>query len=111
MNKNGSSAEKHEGRLRAAQPVPKPWGREIRFANEVQYSGRILELRKGQEISSLKNDAQTRTVYLLSGVLWCHLNGMEFEMVAGTSLTLYPGDANLLHAVEESVILESGTPH
>lgn len=48
----------------------------------------------------------TETLYLHSGKLWFNLNGHEFELVAGASITIDRSDIAYLQAVEDSSILE-----
>src|SRR5687768_18536385 len=98
-------------RLRAPHIVPKPWGREVWYANETEYAGKILEITKGHALSLQKHERKTETMYLLSGSVWFHLNGHEFDWVAGSCLTIRPGDIHRLHAVEDSVVLEVRSPH
>ena len=108
---NRDNSARNIGRLRAATIVPKPWGRELWFANEDQYAGKILEVAEGHALSLQKHEFKTETLYLLSGRSWFHLNGLEFDFIPGSCLTIYPGDLHRLHALEDSVVLEVNTPH
>ena len=108
---NRDNTARNIGRLRAATIVPKPWGREVWYANEDQYAGKILEVKEGHSLSLQKHEFKTETMYLLSGKIWFHLNGLEFEFIPGACLTIRPGDVHRLHALEDSVVLEVSTPH
>jgi mannose-6-phosphate isomerase len=81
--RRSSTAAKSNGRMRAAETVPKPWGREVWYANESHYAGKILEVKKGHSLSLQKHELKTETMYVLSGRIWFHLNSQEFEFVPG----------------------------
>jgi mannose-6-phosphate isomerase len=98
-------------RVVAPTIVPKPWGREVWWANEPEYAGKILEVTKGHALSLQKHERKKETMYLLSGRLMYHLNGAEFELQAGECLTVHPGDVHRVEAIEDAVILEVSTPH
>ena len=90
--------------------VPKPWGREVWYAHEERYAGKILEVTKGQALSLQKHEKKQETMYLQSGRLRYHLNGTDHEMTPGDALTVRPGDVHRVEALEDSVILEVSTP-
>ncbi len=90
--------------------VPKPWGREIWYAHEDRYAGKILEVIKGHALSLQKHERKQETMYLQSGRLLYHYNGVEFEMEPGESITIRPGDVHRIEALEDAVILEVSTP-
>jgi quercetin dioxygenase-like cupin family protein len=109
----GEPIQQHEprhGRMRAARIVQKPWGREISYANDELFGGRVLEITKDQTIMPSRHELLCETIYLLSGHVWFHLNGLEFDWPAGACLTLRPGDTYRLVAVEDSVVLEVSYP-
>jgi mannose-6-phosphate isomerase-like protein (cupin superfamily) len=95
----------------APKTVPKPWGREIWYANEPEYAGKILEVTKGHALSLQKHERKKETMYLLRGRLLYHLNGVDFELNVGECLTVRPGDIHRVEALEDSAILEVSTPH
>lgn len=90
--------------------VSKPWGREIWYAHEERYAGKILEVSLGHALSLQKHERKQETIYLQSGRLKYHLNGTDFEMLPGDALTVNPGDVHRVEALEDSVILEVSTP-
>jgi mannose-6-phosphate isomerase len=90
--------------------VEKPWGREIWYAHEERYAGKILEVRKGHALSLQKHEKKHETMYVQSGRLRYHLNGIEFHMDAGNAITIRPGDIHRIEALEDSTILEVSTP-
>jgi mannose-6-phosphate isomerase len=95
----------------APKIVAKPWGREVWYADEAEYAGKILEVTKGHALSLQKHARKKETMYLLSGRVRYHLNGVDFEMHAGSRLTVNPGDVHRVEALEDTVILEVSTPH
>ena len=90
--------------------VPKPWGREVWYAHEERYAGKILEVTAGHALSLQKHERKMETMYLLSGRLLYHFNGVDFEMAAGQCITVRPGDVHRVEALEDSIILEVSTP-
>lgn len=90
--------------------VEKPWGREVWYAHEEKYAGKILEVRKGHALSLQKHKKKQETMYLQSGRLLYHLNGVDFEMESGSCITIRPGDVHRIEALEDSTILEVSTP-
>ena len=91
--------------------VPKPWGREIWYADETEYAGKILEVTEGHALSLQKHERKKETMYLLTGRVLYHLNGEDFELAAGQALTIRPGDVHRVTALEDTTILEVSTPH
>ena len=94
----------------APKVVPKPWGREVWYAHEDRYAGKILEVTPGHALSLQKHERKMETMMLQSGRLLYHLNGEEFEMEPGECLTIRPGDVHRMTALEDSVMLEVSTP-
>ncbi|MEX2569751.1 MAG: cupin domain-containing protein [Gemmatimonadota bacterium] len=90
--------------------VPKPWGREIWYAHEERYAGKVLEVTKGHALSLQKHERKQETMYLQSGRLLYHFNGADFEMTPGQAITVRPGDVHRIEALEDAVILEVSTP-
>lgn len=97
--------------LKEPKIVEKPWGREIWYAHEEQYAGKILEVKKGFALSLQKHERKMETMYLQSGRILYHFNGRDFEFTPGMCLTIRPGDVHRVEALEDSVILEVSTPH
>jgi mannose-6-phosphate isomerase len=96
--------------VREPEIVPKPWGREIWFAHEDRYAGKIIEVTQGHALSLQKHDRKMETLYLQSGRIRFHFNGADFEMVPGQCITVRPGDVHRMEALEDSVFLEVSTP-
>jgi mannose-6-phosphate isomerase-like protein (cupin superfamily) len=47
--------------------VEKPWGREIWYADQAAYAGKVLEVTKGRRLSLQYHERKTETLFLLSG--------------------------------------------
>ncbi|HEV2150383.1 MAG TPA: cupin domain-containing protein, partial [Longimicrobiaceae bacterium] len=102
--------ESRPAAVSAPKIVEKPWGREIWYAHEDRYAGKILEVTKGHALSLQKHERKQETMYLQSGRVLYHLNGEDFEMVPGDCLTVRPGDVHRMTALEDAVMLEVSTP-
>src|SRR3954467_2692442 len=96
--------------LQSPRIVPKPWGREIWYAVEDRYAGKILEVTRGCALSLQKHARKHETMYLQSGRVLYHFNGADFEMTAGQCITVRPGDVHRIEALEDTVLLEVSTP-
>jgi mannose-6-phosphate isomerase-like protein (cupin superfamily) len=94
----------------APRIVPKPWGREVWYAHEDRYAGKIIEVNAGFALSLQKHERKQETMYLQSGRLVYHLNGTDYEMAPGDCITINPGDVHRVEALEDAVILEVSTP-
>ena len=90
--------------------IPKPWGREVWYAHEERYAGKIIEVNAGCALSLQKHERKQETMYLLSGRVLYHFNGQDYEMGAGECITIRPGDVHRVEALEDAVILEVSTP-
>ena len=91
--------------------VDKPWGREIHFAVEKEYVGKILEVSKGSRLSLQYHKIKKETMYVLSGKMKFTL-GDETEVVeAGKSITIEAKGIHRVEALEDLKILEVSTNH
>lgn len=104
------AAEEKPDAVRMPQIVPKPWGREVWYAHEERYAGKILEVTRGHALSLQKHERKQETMYLQSGRLLYHLNGSDFVLEAGETITVRPGDVHRMEALEDAIILEVSTP-
>ncbi len=105
--------------------VEKPWGREIWYADQSAYAGKVLEVRKGCRLSLQYHERKTETLYLLSGkvLLTCRALAPgetpaaatitpadQSVWLAGAALHLPVRTIHRFEALEDSVLLESSTP-
>ncbi len=111
--------------LHVPKIVPKPWGREIWFADQKMYAGKILEVTKGKRLSLQYHERKTETLYLVSGkvrLTYRELQSGEKHESAGITQSnefiWEPGLAvhipvrtiHRFEAIEDSVLLEASTP-
>ena len=105
--------------------VEKPWGREIWYADQSAYAGKVLEVKKGRRLSLQYHERKTETLFLLSGKVLLTLRALAAGETPAPSLVT-PADqsvwlpgravhipARTIHrfeALEDSVLLEVSTP-
>jgi len=90
--------------------VEKPWGREVWYAHNDRYAGKILEVTAGHLLSLQKHEVKHETLYLQSGRMQFTLEETEFIWVPGQAIEIAPGTIHRMEALEDSVILEVSTP-
>ena len=94
--------------------VLKPWGKELWFAVEPEYVGKILCLKKGHRYSLQYHEKKKETQYLMSGKIKFYLGDSvdaldEILMNPGDKLDVYPGKIHRAEALEDSEIFEVST--
>ena len=94
--------------------VLKPWGKEIWFAVEPEYVGKILHIKKGHRYSLQYHEKKKETQYLLKGQVKFSLgktqNALEEHILnPGDRLTVYPCMVHRAEALEDAEILEVST--
>jgi mannose-6-phosphate isomerase-like protein (cupin superfamily) len=105
--------------------VEKPWGREIWYADQSAYAGKVLEVKQGRRLSLQYHERKTETLYLLSGKLLLTFRPIASGETPSASLVTaadqrvwLPGQAlhvpvrtiHRFEALEDSVLLEVSTP-
>jgi len=91
--------------------VEKPWGREIWLAEEPEYLGKILEIKKGERSSLQYHEKKKETLYVLKGRVRIVGDKDEILLGEGDSITLNPGDVHRLVPEEDVTIIEVSTYH
>ncbi len=94
---------------------PKPWGREIWFAQTEKYAGKILEIKKGHRYSLQFHRQKLETQYVVSGqIRMIHgeseENLQETILNPGDKFDVTPGTIHRAEGIEDSVIFEVSTP-
>ena len=120
----GEISSDRESRLReqfVRSPVhvePKGWGREVWIANNDQYCGKILEIRKGKRCSLHFHKLKTESFYLRSGHLRLRVKESvssavvrEFDLYEGECMDVSPGLVHQMEALEDSELFEFSTQH
>ena len=91
--------------------VDKPWGREVWYAHNDQYAGKILEVNAGHLLSLQMHEVKHETLYLHAGRMLFTRGEQVFEWNPGEAIEIPPGTVHRMEAIEDSVILEVSTPH
>lgn len=101
--------------LQDIEVKPKPWGKEIWFAWNPKYAGKILEINKGHRFSLQYHEKKIETQLIIEGKIKFtfgkdpkNLSELIFE--AGEKVDI---PAKLLHraeALEKTIIFEVSTP-
>ena len=105
--------------------VEKPWGREIWYADQAAYAGKVLEVKQGRRLSLQYHERKTETLYLLSGKVLLTFRALAVGESPSASLVSaadqrvwLPGQTvhipvrtiHRFEALEDSVLIESSTP-
>lgn len=108
--------------LFAPKTVDKPWGREIWYADQDRYAGKVLEVRAGARLSLQYHERKTETLYLLSGRVRLVFRPLGpdgdarvdeadvFDWTPGLAVHIPANTIHRFEAVEDSVLLEVSTP-
>lgn len=94
----------------------KPWGREIWFAHNDKYAGKILEVKKGHRYSLQYHEEKIETQYLYKGqIKFIHgkdeNNLQETILNPGDKVDVHPFTIHRVEAIEDSEIFEVSTPN
>jgi quercetin dioxygenase-like cupin family protein len=105
--------------------VEKLWGREIWYADQSAYAGKVLEVKKGCRLSLQYHERKTETLYLLSGKVLLTFRALAAGESPSASLVSaadqrvwLPGQTvhipvrtiHRFEGLEDSVLIESSTP-
>jgi mannose-6-phosphate isomerase len=95
--------------------VEKPWGYEVVYALTERYCGKVIFVRKGEELSLQFHREKDEVVYLHEGRIELQVGEpgrpLDVEVVTpGRAYRLRPGIVHRWHALEDSVVLEVSTP-
>ena len=97
--------------LQSPKIVLKPWGREIWYAEQAAYAGKVLEISAGKRLSLQYHERKTETLYLLSGrVIVTVTAEHEYTWEAGQALHIPVHTIHRFAAVTDAVLLEVSTP-
>ena len=91
--------------------IEKPWGREILFADEPEYAGKILEVYAGRRLSLQYHERKKESMYVIEGRLKMIHDDGETVLDVGDTLTIYPGDKHRVEALSDVRIIEVSTSH
>ena len=105
--------------------VEKPWGREIWYADQSAYAGKVLEVKKGFRLSLQYHERKTETLYLVSGKMVLTFRAVapgetptallvtpadQYDWLPGQTVHIPVRTIHRFEALEDSVLIESSTP-
>jgi len=106
---NESLRELTPEHVKKAKVVEKPWGKEIWIADEPEYGGKIIEIKKGYSTSVHYHKEKKETIYVDKGVLKVRSGSHEFLVREGEGITIEPNTVHQLIAVEDVRLIEVST--
>jgi len=91
--------------------VEKPWGKEIWFAYNKKYVGKIIWIKKGHRLSKQYHRFKHETLYTNQGKYILEINGKRKLMKEGSVVVIPPKCIHRLEAKYGNVkIIEVSTP-
>jgi mannose-6-phosphate isomerase len=97
--------------------VPKPWGREVVWAANEHYAGKILFIRAGNRLSVQYHEKKDETLFLMGGKAYLFFQNGEsedlekIEMSPEHSYRIKPNQIHSLLAETDCIVVEASTPH
>lgn len=95
---------------RTIKRIEKPWGHELLFAHTKHYAGKILFIRKGEELSLQYHQQKEESIYLSKGTLEVIFENEKVILNPGEALHIPPQKRHRMKALEESEVFEVSTP-
>ena len=97
------------------QEIVKPWGKEIWFAQNQHYAGKLLYVNKGKRLSLQFHEKKRETQYLFSGKVKFTFgvnenNLQEIILNPGDKFDIHPYTIHRVEGIEDSLIFEVSTP-
>jgi mannose-6-phosphate isomerase len=95
--------------------VEKPWGYELVYALTERYCGKVLFIRKGEELSLQFHRRKDEVIYVHQGRIELEVGepgrNPDVEVIAaGRAFRFTPGTVHRWRALEDTVVLEVSTP-
>jgi mannose-6-phosphate isomerase len=95
--------------------VDKPWGFELVYALTDTYCGKIIFIRKDEQLSLQFHRVKDEVVYVYEGRIEMEIGdpggALDSEVVGpGRAFHIAPGTVHRWRALEDSVVLEVSTP-
>lgn len=95
--------------------VDKPWGFELIYALTDSYCGKIIFIRKDEQLSLQFHRVKDEVVYVYEGRIEMEIGDpggtLDIEVVGpGRAFHIAPGTVHRWRALEDSVVLEVSTP-
>lgn len=91
--------------------VEKPWGREIWFAQEKKYVGKLLIIKKGHRLSKQYHKVKHETLYTDKGKYIMEINGRKRLVKEGEAVVVKPKTVHRMFAKYGDIkLIEVSTP-
>jgi mannose-6-phosphate isomerase len=95
--------------------VDKPWGHELIYALTDRYCGKVIYVRKDEQLSLQFHREKDEVVYVHEGRIEMEIGDpggpLDVEVVGpGRAFHISPGTVHRWRALEDSVVLEVSTP-
>jgi mannose-6-phosphate isomerase len=99
----------------AVSRVEKPWGYEIIYALTDRYCGKVLFIRKDEQLSLQFHRVKDEVIYIHEGRIELEIGDpggpLDIEVVGpGHAFHIKPGTVHRWRALEDTVVLEVSTP-
>jgi mannose-6-phosphate isomerase-like protein (cupin superfamily) len=99
----------------AVSRVEKPWGYEIIYALTDRYCGKVLFIRKDEQLSLQFHREKDEVLYVLEGRIEMEIGDpggpLDIEVVGpGHAFHIQPGTVHRWRALEDTTVLEVSTP-
>ena len=99
----------------AIRRVEKPWGHEVIYALTERYCGKLLFVRKGEQLSLQFHRQKDEVVYVHEGRIELEIGEPgrtpDTEIVGpGQAFRVMPGAVHRWRALEDSLVLEVSSP-
>ena len=99
----------------AVSRVEKPWGYEIIYALTDRYCGKVLFIRKDEQLSLQFHREKDEVIYVLAGRIEMEIGDpggpLDIEVVGpGHAFHIQPGTVHRWRALEDTTVLEVSTP-
>jgi mannose-6-phosphate isomerase-like protein (cupin superfamily) len=111
------STKHSPGGRASAEIIEKPWGRELIFAENEHYLGKLIEITGGSRLSLQYHPHKDETVYVTKGTVETELGRLNqptrsITLRAGDCLRLRPATVHRFGAVGgDAQMIEVSTPH
>jgi mannose-6-phosphate isomerase len=95
--------------------VDKPWGHELIYALTDRYCGKVIFVRKDEQLSLQFHREKDEVVYVHEGRIEMEIGDpggpLDVEVVGpGRAFHISPGTVHRWRALEDSIVLEVSTP-
>lgn len=99
----------------SVERIEKPWGYELIFAHTDRYSGKLLFIRKGEQLSLQFHREKDEVIYVHEGRIELEVGDpgrpLDTEVVGpGKAYRLLPGVVHRWRALDDAIVLEASTP-